>query len=156
MNRQNQNVMNFGGFLEDLLNGNGGRLLKDELFPNEWFRGNVLPVNLKEQEDRFVLEAVAPGLSKEDFKLKVNDNVLSISFEVKKEEEKETESQDEKAGNEKILKHEFAIRSFNRSFKLGNKVDVDKISARYDNGILTLILPKKESEKASNKSIAID
>jgi HSP20 family protein len=80
----------------------------------------------------------APGLTKEDFKINVENDVLTVS------NEKKTETSEK---NEKYTRKEFSYSSFLRSFTLPEIVDMEKINAGYENGILTLTLPKKEEAK---------
>lgn len=100
---------------------------------------NTLPaVNVIEKAESFSLELAAPGLKKEDFKINVNENVLTISAE-KKVENEETK--------ENYTRKEFNYTSFKRSFTLSKNIDVEKINASYNEGILSIELPKKEEAK---------
>ena len=103
--------------------------------------GTTLPaVNVKETADTFEVEMAAPGMNKEDFKVELNNNVLTISSERKHEHE-------EKDG-EKYSRKEFSYQSFQRSFTLAKEaVDADNIQARYENGVLKLSIPKREEVK---------
>ncbi|MEI2737455.1 MAG: Hsp20/alpha crystallin family protein [Chitinophagaceae bacterium] len=105
-----------------------------------------VPVNVKETEKGYLLEVVAPGFEKADFKVNLNQNLLTISAE-KKEELKEEK--------EKQIRREYSYRSFKRSFTLDEKIDATNIEASYVNGVLTLNLPKKEEVKASATEIVI-
>ena len=96
-------------------------------------------VNVKEDADGFLVEMAAPGMTKDDFNIEVNNNLLTISSE-KHEENKETD-------NGKYTKREFAYAAFQRSFSLPDSANTDNISAKYDNGILKLSIPKKEEAK---------
>lgn len=96
-------------------------------------------VNIKDEDEKFVLEMAAPGLSKDDFKMELKEEILSISF--KKEEEKKEDVK------EKYTRKEFSRCSFRRSFSLPEIADADNISAEYVNGILTVVIPKKEEAK---------
>ena len=120
-------------------------------FPPAWNKDNnwqVPPVNIYESNEAYALELVAPGLRKEDFKVSLERGMLTISFE------KRTEN--ENSNNEiKTHRKEFHLNSFKRSFTVDDKIDAEKIEARYENGILKLLLPKKEEIKASPKEIAI-
>ncbi len=98
----------------------------------------VPAVNIKENSAKYFVELSAPGLSKEDFKVEINDDVLSI--EANKEEEV-SES------NERYTRKEFHTTSFIRSFRLPESIKTDKIDAKYENGILKLVLPKREESK---------
>lgn len=115
--------------------------LLNEIFKPDWFGGmenmrtNVPAVNIKENEKDFQLELSVPGRAKEDFTIEIDDNILSISSEVKSENEVEKNN---------YTRREFAFSSFKRSFTLPESVDGEKINANYENGILTFTLPKKE------------
>ncbi len=119
-------------------------LFKTE-FNNGERKGSV-PVNVKETDKSYQLEVVAPGFEKTDFKLSLDQNLLTISAEKKNEEIKETEKQ---------IRREYSYRSFKRSFTLDEKIDATNIEASYINGVLTLNLPKKEVVKASATEIVI-
>lgn len=103
--------------------------------------GTTLPaVNVKETPETFEVEMAAPGMKKEDFKVELNNNVLTISSEQRNEhEEKE---------NDKYSRKEFSYQSFQRSFQLSREaVDADNIQAKYENGVLHLTIPKREEVK---------
>lgn len=103
-------------------------------------------VNIREDENKYELSLVAPGLQKEDFKISVDKNTLSIGYE-RKEENKETK--------DKWLRQEFRMRSFKRSFALNEKIDVTGIQAQYEQGVLRVDLPKKEKEEPQTVSISV-
>lgn len=107
---------------------------------------DFVPVNVKENKDGYQLELVAPGFEKNDFKVNVENNVLTISVDKKIEVKTE---------NEKQIRREYSFRSFKRSFTLDEKIDADHIEAKYVNGVLTLNLPRKEEVKASAKEILV-
>lgn len=108
-----------------------------------------VPVNIKETDSSYDLHVVAPGLKKEDFKINVEKNLLTISFE-QKEEHKENEQ------DGKWLRSEYRMRSFKRSFTMNDKVDNSKISARYADGVLFVSLPKKEVSEPATHEIAVN
>jgi len=96
-------------------------------------------VNVKETDDDYFIEVAAPGMSKKDFNVNFQNNVLTISSEKKNEKEEKEDS---------YTRKEFSYQSFQRSFTVpGNDVDSDKISASYENGILKIKLPKREEVK---------
>lgn len=103
--------------------------------------GTSLPaVNIRETNDSYEVEMAAPGMSKKDFNIELDNNLLSISSE----KQNETEQKE----GERFTKKEFSYQSFRRSFTLPKEVvDGDKINARYDNGVLYLTIPKKEEAK---------
>jgi len=124
----------------------------DELFnqlPATWnkeFNLNVPPVNIHETTEGFHVEVSAPGLNKEDFKVNLDKGLLTISYEKKAEAENK---------DYKTLRREFTSTSFKRSFTVDDKVNADGIQAKYENGVLKLLLPKKEEVKIAPKEIAI-
>ena len=120
-------------------------------FPATWgndsHANKVFPaVNIHETNDAYHLELNAAGLNKEDFKVNAENDLLSISYEKKEE----TEQKDGKT-----IRREFNSQSFKRSFGLDKKINVDAITAKYENGVLKLHLPKKEEVKVSTKEISI-
>jgi HSP20 family protein len=120
-------------------------------FPNHWGRdysvaNAVAPVNIHETNDGFHLEMNVPGRNKEDFKVKLEKDLLTISYEPK-------ESTAEKSF--KTIRREFQFKGFKRSFSLDDKIQVDGIQAKYENGILQLFLPRIEKVENSPKEISI-
>jgi len=116
------------------------------LFKNEFNqieRNGFVPVNVKETEKSYQLEVVAPGFEKSDFKVNLDQNILTISGEKKNETDKQ-------------IRREYSYRSFKRSFTLDEKIDATNIAASYVNGVLTLNLPKKEAVKASATEITVN
>jgi HSP20 family protein len=96
----------------------------------------VLPdANIIENEKDFKIELAAPGLNRDDFKVEIEDGVLCVSAE--KEEEQEEDRKN-------YRRREFSYRSFSRSFTLPENSVSDKIDAKYENGILRVVIPKKE------------
>ena len=95
-------------------------------------------VNVVESADDFKLEVAAPGLKREDFKVSIEKDQLLISAKV----EQHTED-----NNGKYSRREFNYGTFQRSFYLPETVEADAIVANYENGILSVTLPKKEEEK---------
>ncbi|MDR3715307.1 MAG: Hsp20/alpha crystallin family protein [Puia sp.] len=131
------------------------RNLVDEFlhdFPVSWGKdsngGNYgfPPVNIHETAEAYHLELSAPGRSKEDFTLSVDNNLLTVGFEKKEEAKKE---------DYKTIRKEFSFKSFKRSFNLDEKIDAAGIQAKYENGVLKLLLPKKEEVKESARQINI-
>jgi len=105
-------------------------------------RNEIPAVNIKEEEKSFLLELAAPGLKKDDFKINVEKNLLTISSEVKTENEEKTEN---------YTRKEFGFSSFSRSFKISENILVDEISANYEDGILKVNLPKNVEAKLSRE-----
>jgi len=105
--------------------------------------GSTLPsVNVKETETDFQVELAAPGMKKEDFKIELNNHILSISSEKKEEKEEK---------KEKYTRREFNYQSFTRSFSLPDSAAANGIQASYKDGVLHVQIPKKETVKTPPK-----
>lgn len=135
-------VRNFGELIDSIFDGKFNGVFRDD----HGHHSIQPPVNIYEQDNGFYIEVMAAGVAKEDIKLNVVDNLLTISYE-KHEPAKDSSG--------KLLRSEFGIRSFKRSFTLGEKVDAAKINASYENGILRIALPKKEPVKPAQIEISI-
>lgn len=135
------NPRNIGGLMEDVINNGWNRIF----FDDEREFASV-PVNANETDNSFELQVIAPGLKKEDFKLNIEKNVLTISFEQKEEAKDETT---------KWLRKEYKFRSFKRSFTLNEKISTSGITAKYNDGILNISLPKKENTEPTAQEITV-
>ena len=132
----------FDGLMNELFNElpvNFGKSIREDVlhFP---------PANIIEKADQYKIELAAPGMEKADFNVTLDGKILTIGAQKKAETATE---------NEKMIRKEFGYKSFKRSFTLDEKIDAANISARYENGILTLELPKKEEVKSGAKEITI-
>ena len=115
------------------------------LFPNSEAWSLTPAVNISENDKEYRIEVAAPGVNKEDFKINLEKNELTVSCH------KET-SNEKKEG--KNLRKEFSYTNFSRSFILPDKADAEAVSASYDNGVLNLVIPKTET-KSTSRQIAI-
>jgi HSP20 family protein len=106
----------------------------------------TIPANIVETADGYHLELNAAGRNKEDFKVAIENGLLTIAYDQKEEA---------KATDLKVVRKEFAVNSFKRTFTVDEKIDAANIQAKYDNGLLKLYLPKKEAVKAQPQTIAI-
>ena len=106
-----------------------------------------VPVNITEKTENYEITVIAPGFEKTDFKISLEDKILTISGTRKVEDKQETE---------KRIRKEFSFANFKRSFTIDEKIDATAISASYVNGVLTLNLPKKKEVKEATKEIKID
>lgn len=136
------NQTHFGHLFDELFNQ----------FPATWGKDNYtgfsnVPVNIHETKDAYHLELNAPGRNKEDFKVNLDNGLLTISFE----KAEETENKEYKT-----IRKEFSYRSFKRSFTLDEKINAAGIQAKYENGVLKLYLPKKEELTVAPQNIAIN
>lgn len=125
------------------------RMLFDDFFGRDLFNWNntnfsstlttIPSVNVKESEESFEVEVAAPGMEKQDFRITLDGNLLTISSS-KESNNEETKGQ--------YTRREFSYQSFQRSFELSKDVvDEENIEARYENGVLKLTIPKTERAK---------
>jgi len=121
-------------YFDDLFGTN----FPDLFFSDSPTRQTMPSVNIWENEKEFTLELAAPGYSKDHFKINLSDNMLTIK----------ADSKDEKKEEDKKYSHrEYFYSSFERRFTLPDNIDLKKIDAKYDEGILHIHLPKKEVNK---------
>jgi len=114
---------------KDLFDFNGGRT----------YTATVPAVNITEEKDQFKLTVAAPGMDKDDFKINIDDDVLTISAEAEEEEDTPT-------------RQEYNYSSFTRSFRLPGSIVKDKVEAKYKDGILKLYLPKTDEARKANST----
>ena len=119
----------FSDFFNDFFN--------DSLMSRDYFK-SVPAVNISERQNDYLIEMAAPGFAKEDFKVNVDNDVLTISAEKKNEKKDE---------NSRYTRKEFQYSSFSRTFTMPEHVEAEKIGAEYKEGVLSLMLPKKEEAK---------
>lgn len=129
----------------------------NDFFGNEWVdKSNVTApaVNILETEDDFKIEVAAPGMTKEDFKVHINEeNELVISME-KKNEHKDEDKDKKHKGT--YLRREFSYSQFQQSLILPDNVEKEKIAASVENGVLTVEIPKKKETVAAPASRQIE
>lgn len=114
-------------------------------FESEFSNSIKLPAtNIKETEAAYQLELAVPGFKKEDIKVNIEDDILSVAAEIKTENKEE---------NEKFTRKEFTYSSFNRKFQLPTNINKDKIAAKYENGILNLTINKLDTKSVSKNSV---
>jgi len=125
----------------------------DDMFKTDWLGGttnvnsigtSIPAVNIQETEDMFKVEVAAPGKTREDFNIELDNDVLTISAEEKKENETSEK-------NGRFTRKEFSYSNFKRAFSLPDTVNSEEISASYENGVLMINLPKKEEAKVQPK-----
>ena len=126
--------------MDDLFKGFGMRP-----FLNEMEAGSLIKVDLSEDDKAYKIRAEIPGVNKDDIKIQVDGNRVSISAETKQEKE-------EKEG-ERVIRRECYQGSSYRSFSLDNDVDETNAQAKYENGMLELTLPKTNEREAKHIEI---
>src|SRR5690348_10318304 len=130
-----QQPATFGSIVDQVFQNNLSRFFDDSFWGSNDFATSKRPaVNIRETEKAYNIEMFAPGLEKQDFQLQIADNLLTVSYEHKKEHPE--------VNTEGWIRREFEKSSFARTFTLDESVDTEKIHARYENGILHLELPK--------------
>ena len=138
----NNNYRSFDGLMKDLFNDFPSAVSKT-------VREDLLhypPVNITDKKEAYLVELNVPGYEKADFNVKLDNNVLTVSTEKTAAVANE---------NEKLIRKEFGLKAFKRSFTINEKIDSENISAKYENGILKLELPKKEIAANAAKDINI-
>jgi HSP20 family protein len=125
--------------IENFFNREFDNFFSDRYFGNNVF-GNMPAVNVVENKEGFRIEVAAPGMKKDDFKINLHNNHLTISAQ--KQEDAAEDNQDQK-----YARREFSYSSFQRTFTLPQSVDGEKVEASYTDGILHVTLPKREEAK---------
>jgi HSP20 family protein len=126
----------------------------DDFFSNDYFprlfnwdKGHTVPaVNITENKSNFKIDVAAPGLDKNDFKINLDGNMLTVSSE--KEHKNETKEED-------YLRREFSYTSFSRCFSLPETADASNIKASHKDGVLSLVIPKKKETTKTVKEIKV-
>lgn len=151
MKRTNGNMpaTTFSGLVDRIFQSNANRFFDDDFWGfNGVSQGVNVPVNIREKDKSYELQLVAPGLKKDDFKVNISGDVLTVSFEQKEEHSQENKE-------EGWLRKDYQKRSFTRSFNLDDVIDANKIDAKYADGILHVTMPKKEGVKSIFRTIEI-
>ena len=133
------------GLIEDFFSRGLNNVIGDDL----WSSGSAaqVPVNIKETPVAYDMQLVAPGLKKEDFKIHLDKNLLTVSFDHLDELENGEEG--------RWLRQEYKHQSFRRSFALNERIDTTAIQARYADGILHLNLPKRDTVEVAPQQINV-
>lgn len=118
----------------------------NDTFLTDRMTSRVPAVNISETDQEYHIELAAPGLKKEDFKINLDRNMLSISVEKRAETTEE---------NKKYNKKEYSYTSFVRSFSLPDSADNAQIEAEYNNGVLDIKVTKKEEARMATREIQI-
>lgn len=135
-------------WVDQLFQDNLNRFFHDDAWGSSGSMVSRIPVNLRETDKTYEMELVAPGLKKEDLKLQVSNDNLTVSFD-------HAEENKEGGEEEGWIRREYRSQSFSRTFHLDDTVDVNKIEADYNNGILHVCLPKKENAQKISKTIQV-
>ena len=127
--------------------------LLDDIFSEDFFtptmshrRETIPAVNVRETEKAYELEMAVPGMDKKDINVEIEENMLTISSEMKEENNEE---------NDGYSRREFRFNSFKRSFNIPEDSEASKIDARHENGVLYVSIPKKEAKPSLKKMIKV-
>ncbi len=135
----------FGSAIDQIFQNNLSRFFDDSFWGSDGFSTRQwIPVNIRETDKTYEMELAASGWQKEDFHLNIAADTLTVSVEPK-----------ENNNAQNYLRQEFGKQPFTRSFMLEDTVDANNISARYNNGVLFVTLPKKESAQKVSRNIEI-
>lgn len=115
--------------------------------PKAWKKYETMKTDIKEEENNYVLNIDIPGAKKEDINVKLNDGYLEVSYSVNEH------SDEQKHG--KFIRKERYYGSMSRSFYVGENVEEKDVNASYENGVLTIVLPKEVEEKKQPSRIEI-
>ena len=131
MNRPVSHMQRANGYktFSDLVNE---MFNEEKVYTNQFIA--IPPANIVESKFDFRIEIAAPGFEKSDFKIDLDKNLLTISLDKSVDENKE----------ETYNLKEFNFNSFNRSFRISEKINTEKVNAIYKNGLLQITLPKRE------------
>jgi HSP20 family protein len=138
LTRRSDELMNLPSLLTEMMD-------VDRFFGNDpFFRSmkKIPSANIKEKDNSYEIELAAPGMKKEDFKVELDNNVITISAEQKEEKTEEKEN---------FTRREFSYNSFSRSFEVPTTVNAEKVDAQYKDGLLVLTLPKKQEAMVNNR-----
>ncbi|EHQ89097.1 Hsp20/alpha crystallin family protein [Desulfosporosinus youngiae] len=132
------NLFDLEGIFEGFFN--------DRHFPSLYKNSAQMKVDVKENENEFILEAELPGIKKEDVNLQIDDDRLTISVQKNEQTEEEKDN---------YIRRERNYSSMTRSFVIPN-VETDNVNAKFENGLLFITLPKKQEKAIKGKQIEID
>jgi len=145
--RQNGNsVPTVENFVNRLFEDGFQSMFSDNLWNEGSLSTGRVPVNISETEHQYQIDLIAPGCRKEDFKIELNEKLLTVTF-----------TQSVNQANEKVLwtRSEYIQPAFAKNFVINDTVDVNNISANYQDGILRISLGKNEQAKSAVKQIEI-
>jgi HSP20 family protein len=134
----------FGGLMDEFFQNNLNRFFDDSFWGSSSLNSNRVPVNVKEPPKSYELIIPIPGIKKEEIKVDVKGDAITVSYE-----------HNEVKNSENWLRREYSVQSSSRSFYLDNTVDVNKIVAKHIDGVLQLTLPKKEEAQKLTRAIEI-
>lgn len=148
--KENANPAIFGSVVDQIFQNNLSRFFDDDFWGGNNLPSvrNQIPVNIRETDKSFELQLIAPGLKKKDFNLNLAGDILTVSYE-------HVEESNEGHTNKGWLRQEYSKRSFSRSFNLDNSLDAANAIARYEDGVLHLSIPKKESFQKASRTITV-
>ena len=143
--KQDNQPASFGSAIDGIFQSNLSRFFNDDYWGFDGLNTSQVPVNIEETDNSYLLELVAPGLEKKDFQIGIADDMLTVSF-------KHEESKQE---NKKWLTQQYRRQEFSKTFTLDKSINIEKIEANYESGILKISIPKNEQAKKVSRTIQI-
>ena len=138
--------LSFSNVIDDIFQNNLRHFFDESPWGTEGSPRSGVPVNIRETEENYELDVVAPGCKKEGFKIDIEGNLLTVSY---------NDNQEQNSSGQRWMRNEFVHLSFNRSFTLYETVDVNNINATYTDGILRLSMAKNEKAKIQARTIEV-
>ena len=136
----------FGSVIDQVFQNNLSRFFDDSFWGfTQLNERSQPPVNIRETENSYDLEMVLPGIRKEKIKLETTNDLLTVSYA----------DEEDKQDNNGYIQRQFRQQSFSKSFRLNDMIDTGNITARYEDGLLRLQLPKNEKSGRISRNIAI-
>ncbi|OJW77587.1 MAG: hypothetical protein BGO69_11715 [Bacteroidetes bacterium 46-16] len=151
MKKTNGNVpaTTFSGLVDTLFRNNLDRLFDDNFWGFSGLDRSVsVPVNIKDTGTALEIHLIAPGLQRDDFNVNLSGDLLTVSFE-------QSDNRNTQDTAEGWLRKEYKTQSFSRTFTLDDSVELNKVAAKYSDGILCITLPKKEDAQKLSRNIEI-
>ncbi|QEC42314.1 Hsp20/alpha crystallin family protein [Pseudobacter ginsenosidimutans] len=137
----------FGNVVDQIFQNNLSRFFDDSFWGfNGLKEQRQVPVNIRESDNNYEIEMVIPGIQKEKLTIEAGNDMITVSYQ-------NTEEKKEKKDN--YIQQEYRHQAFSRNFRLNDTVDAGNITAKYEDGILRLSLPKNEKSKKVSRTIAI-
>ncbi|HUQ64533.1 MAG TPA: Hsp20/alpha crystallin family protein [Flavitalea sp.] len=148
--RQNeQQAATFGNVVDNIFQNSLQHFFDDNYWDTGGYKGiSKVPVNIRETEDQYQLDVVAPGYRKEGFNIQVEGNMLTVSYNYRDENH-------DQSTKDKWVRNEYVPKAFSRNFTIDDTVDVNNINACYVDGILRLSMAKNEKAKTISRNIQI-
>jgi HSP20 family protein len=137
----------FGSVVDQIFQNNLSRFFDDSFWGFNGINSrSQVPVNIRETDNSYEIEMVAPGIQKDKLNIQMSNDMLTVSYE---------NTEEKNGSKDDYIQREYRYQAFSRSFRLNDAVDAGNVTAKYEDGILRLMLPKTEKAKKITRTIAI-